>query len=188
MQHLRVLALALALSGCVSAFPREALVGVNRGLTVAELRAAPPGAHVNDRVVLGGEILTTTPRTGQTEIEVLARRLRSDDSPERSDRSPGRFLVRAAEFLDPAVFAPGRRITVLGTVAGEEQRPVGDLPYRYPAIASEAIRLWPRDPPVASYPAHLYDPYWPYWGIYRHGGPWGPWRHDPFWHRSPRRR
>jgi outer membrane lipoprotein len=162
-----VLLLALALTGCVSAFPSEVTVGVNRDITLAALRAAEPGAFVNQRVILGGEILATTPKGERTEIEILSRRLRSDDSPERSDRSDGRFQVKASQFLDPAVFAPGRRVTVLGTVVGEEQRPLGDVPYRYPVIASDAITLWPRDPPLYPY---YYDPYWPYWGW---GFPWG---------------
>ncbi|MET0850204.1 MAG: Slp family lipoprotein [Candidatus Rokuibacteriota bacterium] len=163
------LLLALALAGCASAFPSEVTVGVNREVTVAGLRAAEPGTFVNQRVIVGGEILATTPKEGQTEIEVLSRRLRSDESPERSDRSDGRFLVRAAQFLDPAVFAPGRRVTVLGTVTGEEQRPLGAVPFRYPVIASDAITLWPRDLPPYPYP-YYYGPYWPYWGW---GASWG---------------
>jgi outer membrane lipoprotein len=162
-----VVLLALALAGCVSAFPSEVTVGVNRDITVEALRAADPGTFVNQRVIVGGEILVTTPKQGQTEIEVLSRRLRSDDSPERSDRSDGRFLVRATQFLDPAVFAPGRRVTVLGAVTGEEQRPLGDVPFRYPVIISDAITLWPRDLPPYPY---AYDPYWPYWGW---GFSWG---------------
>jgi hypothetical protein len=35
----------------------------------------------------------------------------------------------ALEFLDPAIYAPGRRLTLLGTVAGRSERRVGDLPY-----------------------------------------------------------
>lgn len=171
--------LGVLLGGCVSTFPDEALRGVNRTVTLGALRAAP-GSHLSERVIVGGEILATRPKVGETEIEVLARRLRSDGSPERSDRSEGRFLVRTAEFLDPAVYAAERRITVLGTVAGEEERSIGDLPYRYPVIQSERIRLWPRDVATTpAYPPGFYDPYWPYWG-----GPWRPyrfWRPWPYW-------
>jgi outer membrane lipoprotein len=165
--RLLAVALALPLGGCISAFPDEVMQGVDRKLTVAELRAAPPGSHVNRRVIGGGEIIETRPRAGLTEIELLSRRLRVDDSPEPSDRSDGRVLVRSRSFLDPAVFASGRRITVVGTVTGAEERRVGDLPYVYPVIEVERIRLWPV---AAAYT--YYDPYWPYWGPY-----WGPWPH-----------
>jgi outer membrane lipoprotein len=158
--------LALLSGGCVSAFPAEAVRSANRSLTLAEIRRAPD-AHAGETVILGGEILATRPRPGQTEIEVLGRSLEWDDSPERSDRSDGRFLARTAEFLDPAVFAAGRRVTVLGTITGAEERMVGELPYRLPVLSTERIHLWPRDPP----PLYV-DPYWPY-------GPWAPF---PYWH------
>ncbi len=75
------------------------------------------------------------------------------------------------EFLDPAVYAPGRRITVVGEVVGEEERKIGEVPYRYPVIKVERIRLWPKDVLVG--PA-----YYPYpWGF----GPFGPYYYDPFY-------
>ncbi len=175
MRRAPLLLSGLLLAGCVSAFPDQMLHSVNRALTVSELRRAP-GSHAGARVILGGEILATRPRVGETEIEVLARHLRSDDSPERSDRSEGRFLVTTAGFLDPAVYASGRRITVVGTVTGEEERAIGELPYRYPVIAAERIKLWPREVAathiVPVYPLGFYDwPYWPYWRY----GPYQPW-------------
>src|SRR5216684_75954 len=88
-----------------------------------------PAPYKGARVIVGGDILSTQPKPGETEIELLARRLRDDDSPERSDRSPGRLLLRSADFLDPAVYAPGRLISVIGTVSGVEERKVGELPY-----------------------------------------------------------
>lgn len=172
------LLLAMLLGGCVTAFPDDAVRGVDPSITVGVLRAAPD-AHVGKRAILGGEILATHPRVGETEIEVLSRHLRNDDSPERSDRSDGRFLVRTAEFLDPAVYSTGRRLTVLGTVVGEEERKIGDLPYRYPVVRSEQIRLWPRDVIMAPLypPPGIYGPTWPYWGVYRPWRPYRPWRH-----------
>ena len=158
------LAAGLLLGGCVSAFPEEALRAVNRALSLEELRR-DPAAYVNQRVLLGGEILATRPRVGETEIEVLSRRLRGDDTPERSDRSDGRFLVKTPEFLDPAVYAEGRRVTVVGRVTGGEERTIGELPYRYPVIAADRIRLWPRDyaetfPPYPRFQSSHSD--WPY--------------------------
>lgn len=61
-----------------------------------------------------------------------------------------RFLVSTREFLDPAIYAPGRRLTVLGTVAGRSERRVGDLPYAYPMISAERIKLWPKETPWVS--------------------------------------
>jgi outer membrane lipoprotein len=168
MRGLRLLPLLVLLTGCATAFPDEVMRTVNTQVTADELRAMPE-AHKSERVIVGGDILATQPRTGETEIELLTRRLRGDDSPERSDRSPGRVLLRTREFLDPAVYAPGRRITVIGLVEGAEERKIGDVTYRYPVIAVERIRLWARD--VVVTPGYAPWPY--YW-------PYGPY-YDPFW-------
>jgi outer membrane lipoprotein len=184
---LALLLLGLLLAGCASAFPKEVVRDVDRSLTLSELVRAPE-AHLNQKVMLGGEILATLPRTGETEIEVLGRRLRDDDSPERSDRSDGRFIVRTKTFLDPAVYASGRRLTVVGRVAGAEERKINELPYRYPVIESDLLRLWAKDWVVAPYP-YYYPYYYPYshFGFGFHRGPfhgrygWYRHYHDPFW-------
>jgi outer membrane lipoprotein len=142
-----VAAAAFLGAGCATTpFPEELTRSVNRALTLKELRAQPK-AHIGARVILGGDIVATVPKPGETEIEVLSRRLGGGDVPERGDRTDGRFLVRTREFLDPAVYARGRRLTVLGTVAGVEDRRVGELPYSYPVINAERIKLWPAEAP-----------------------------------------
>ena len=156
------LALVVLLGGCVaSALPDDALRSVNREVTVSELRR-DPGAHVGERVLVGGEILATRPGPGETEIELLSRPLAGDDRPARSDLSEGRVLVRTKEFLDPAVYAPERRVTMVGTVVGGEERKLGELPYRYPVISVEYLQLWPREPPPpVFYPVYPWG--WPYY-------------------------
>jgi outer membrane lipoprotein len=181
MRWLGLLLLAVLVGGCATAFPESVMRTVDTRITAEEL-LRDPAAHKGARVILGGEILAVQPRQGHTEIELLARRLRGDDSPERSDRSPGRVLLNTPEFLDPAVYAPGRRITVVGEVTGVEERKIGEVPYRYPVITVERIRLWPKDVVVG-------PPYYPYpWGFGPYGyGPYydpfyiGPRRYHPGW-------
>lgn len=142
-----LVSLAVLVAGCAtSPFPEELARATDRSLTLAELRSDTT-SHLGARVILGGEILAAVPKAGETEIEILSRPLRAGDVPERGDSTNGRFLVRAREFLDPAIYAPGRRLTVLGTVAGRSERRVGDLPYTYPVINAERIKLWPKDTP-----------------------------------------
>jgi outer membrane lipoprotein len=166
------LVLAVLLGGCATAFPPEVMRTVDTRVTVEALRSNP-AAYQGARVMVGGDILATQPRPGQTETELLARRLLDDGSPEATDRSPGRLLLRTPDFLDPAVYAPGRRVTVVGTVAGAEERKIGEVPYRYPVITVERIRLWPQDILVAPayYPWPYYDPYFP-WPRYPYGWWW----------------
>ena len=175
----RWLALVLLLGGCASAFPKEVMSTVNTAITVEMLRTDPL-PFKGQRLMVGGDILSTQPRTGETEIELLARRLGSDGAPEYGDQSPGRLLLRSPDFLDPAVYGQGRRITVIGTVSGVEERKVGDVPYRYPVLLLERIRLWPRDVVLGSDyyypwgPWPYYDPYyyWPRRGLYPYGWWW----------------
>ncbi|HEX4995533.1 MAG TPA: Slp family lipoprotein [Methylomirabilota bacterium] len=169
MRWLWPVLLVILVGGCATAFPESVMSTVDTRITADEL-LSQPAAVKGARVILGGDILGVQPSPGLTEIELLTRRLRGDDSPERSDRSPGRALLRTPEFLDPAVYAPGRRITVVGEVTGVEERKIGEVPYRYPVITVERIRLWPKD--VVLSPA-----YYPYpWGY----SPYGPY-YDPFY-------
>jgi outer membrane lipoprotein len=169
MRVSRVVILAALLHGCVSALPAGVVGDVNRNLTVAALRRNPE-AGVGQRVIVGGEILATRPRPGLTEIELLTRPLRYDDVPDRTDASDGRVLVHTTEFLDPAVYARDRQVTVVGAVSGAEERPVGDVNYKYPIVTAQHIRLWP-PPSPALYP-YPYDGF--PWGLYGY-------RIHPYW-------
>lgn len=164
--------LGLVLGGCATAaFPREMLRDVNQALTLGDIRRTPD-AFLRQKVLLGGEIVETRPAAHETEIEVLGRPLRRDNRPARTDASDGRFLVVSSQFLDPAVYARGRRLTVLGTVTGEQERAIGDQPYRYPLIAAEQVRLWPQEPPAHAYPyPYPYYPF-PYYPYPYLGPPW----------------
>lgn len=172
MRRLLLLALVgTALSGCASVFSGQMLQGVDRSLTVGVLRS-DPDRYRNARVVLAGEIIDTRPRAGSTEIEVLARPLGDGDAPRRTDETDGRFIMVAPDFLDPAVYARGRRVSMVGAVIGGEERPLGDQPYRYVLTRPDQIYLWPLPAaygypypyPYAGYPyPYIGRPYWPYY-------------------------
>jgi outer membrane lipoprotein len=87
-------------------------------------------------------------------VELLS--LDREDRPRHGDTSDGRVIVTTPQFLDPEVYAAGRRMTVIATVTGEEERKIAELPYRYPVVAAESIKLWPREVVVP------YPPPWPY--------------------------
>ena len=139
-------------------------------------------AFVGRTVMAGGEILATRPMPGATEVELLANALDRRGRPRQGDDSEGRIIVRTTRFLDPAVYAERRLLTVIGTVSGEEERKIGDLPYRYPVLMATHIRLWPRETvsPPAPWPYYYpwpYDHPWPYLYGWQHRV-WGPW---PYW-------
>jgi len=48
---------------------------------------------------------------------------------------------RHAAFLDPAVLAPGRRVTVAGQIAGGKRIPIEKVDYAYPVLTIKQIYL-----------------------------------------------
>lgn len=177
VRRARVSILAVLLAGCVSAFPDAALRSVDRTATVADLRR-DPAAYLGRRVMVGGDILATRPKPDETEIEILSKPIESDERPRRGDVSDGRVLVTTSQFLDPAVYAEGRRLTVIGTVTGGDERKIGELPYRYPVVAALDIHLWPRDVVEPAPWPYLWPYPYPYGWRFRVYGPWPDW---PYW-------
>jgi outer membrane lipoprotein len=105
-------------------------------------------------------------------MEVVARPLDGQGEPARTDTTPGRFMAEFRGFVDPAVYAEGRRLTVVGTLGGIAERAIGDYAYRFPVVAVEHHYLWPAEKPRRDpypppwyhdpwYPYH--SPYYPYW-------------------------
>ena len=81
-----------------------------------------------ERVRWGGSIVGVDPRSDSTCFEVLGRPLADNARPRRTDLGTGRFLACRGGFYDPAIFAAGREMTVVGRLAGSEVRPVGEYP------------------------------------------------------------
>ncbi len=119
-----------------------------------------------ERVRWGGEIIKVEPRADRTCFEILARELYSDARPNRRDKSDGRFIACKQGFFDPAVYAQGRDVTVVGSVNGTERHKVGEYDYTFAKVDATEVYMWPKR---SEYPAGYYDPFWgPCWG-------------DPFW-------
>jgi len=131
---------------------------------------------IGTRVRWGGEIVTATPQANQTCIEVLSWELDNNYRPSRSDdRHYGRFLACREGFQDPAIYAPGRELTVIGSLTGFRDGTVGEFVYRYPVVATETIHLWPEQMTRTG----LYDPlYGPRWSYYYR---------SPYYHYRPHR-
>jgi outer membrane lipoprotein len=172
---LRVLLLvsaALWLAACASPVPAP-IREVPAGAPLPDEVRADPARFQYSQVRWGGVIAGVTNRSSDTLLEVVSRPLASSGRPRETDLTQGRFLARVPGFLDPAVYANGREITVAGRVAGLEMRRVGDHDYPYVRVDVEAHYLWAVREPVRDpyyYSPWWYDPWYPYHPIY------GPWR------------
>jgi outer membrane lipoprotein len=129
----------LLLAGCASA--PKALQGE---FAPIEPGQAARDGRVAERVRWGGRVVQVEPLADRSCFEVVGIRVGSDGRPlARDDHSTGRFLACRAGFYDPAVFTPGREVTISGVIDGYETRKVGDYDYRYPRLAADVVFLWP---------------------------------------------
>lgn len=153
---------AVVLAACAPVISPQLMQQVDRDLDFGTLAADPQAAR-GKVVLLGGTIVQAVPRPGETEIEVVQKRLFSSGEPRLTDASQGRFLVVVDRFLDPAIYKPDRDLTVAGTVSGATMRRIGETDYRYPVIAAGEIHLWRQriPPPAPVYP--LGYPQWNWW-------------------------
>lgn len=177
-------ALLMVLAGCATPAPEAIREPPPRDLSYTEVRGNVD-AHLGARVRWGGTIADVENRPDETWLYVVARPLDSSGRPLPDGDSPGRFIARVKGFLDPAVYAAGRLVTVAGTLAGTLTQPVGEYPYKYIVVDAEATKLWE---PVVERPYYrdpfydhpfFYDPFWP-WPARLY--PWHPYPFHPYWH------
>lgn len=171
--QLCVAILFILIASCAP-FSKEVMQEVKKDLAFSEV-AKTPDAFKGESVVWGGVIVETVARAEDTLVIVRQTDLDFQKQPINLDTSAGRFIIRYQGFLDPAIYTKDREVTVVGKIAGKEERPIGDFRYAHPMIDAVDLRLWEKR---VQYPAYYYDPW--YWGPY----PYHPWYHRP-WYRNP---
>jgi outer membrane lipoprotein len=168
--------LALVGMGCTHVISETVRQQAQPPVTFADLRTNPEELK-GRTVILGGEILQTSNLREGTRMEILQRPLSQSETPKLTDTTGGRFMAFCKEYLDPAVYAPQRRITMAGRVLGSYDGKVGEVDYTYPLISCEETHLFP----TASAELRRYASY-PWWYGDRYLYPWtiGPYPYA-FW-------
>lgn len=117
-----------------------------------------PQANIGNKVLWGGMIIEVQNLPGGTTAQILEAPLDYHDRPYQIDHSEGRFFARFEHYLDKAIFHPGRRITVFGTLVGTAPQVLNkdENPQMLPIVAVSHYYIWPRHP--LSY--YEEDPYW----------------------------
>jgi outer membrane lipoprotein len=136
--------LVLLVAGCGPVISQNVLKDVDRDLPFQEIQRDPDNFK-GKTILLGGRIIETAPLPDKTRMMVLQSPLDFRNKPFADSGSEGRFIVEAAGFLDPAVYAPGRQVTVAGIIDGKEVLPLGEINYTYPIVVSRELYLWPFD-------------------------------------------
>jgi outer membrane lipoprotein len=142
-------AFLLGISGCATGVSKRSLSLVNFHGTFSELQNHPDFL-IGKVALLGGKVIETKSSSGHSEITVLQVPLGTGNQPLDTDRSAGRFLVRANRFLDPAIYQKGTLLTVVGKIVGSEQRLIGSFNYRYPVLALIDAKAWRNPQPPYS--------------------------------------
>ena len=144
MKHRFLLCLAgimiLSLAGCAHIVSQEMRTRAEPRIDTARL-FEDPEAYRERTVILGGVIIACRNVTEGTHLEVLQKPLNYRDIPEDTDISYGRFLVIYNGYLDTAIYAPGRLITIAGEVIGVKSGTLEEMPYRYPLIKGREVHL-----------------------------------------------
>lgn len=163
------------LSGCATAVPEPIRRPPSDNPLLDAVRKDPE-RYIERAVRWGGIVAGVNNRSGDTLITVVERPLDSDGRPEETDASRGRFLIRSAGFLDPAIYANGRELTVAGHIEAPVTLNIGEHPYRYVVVRADVLQLWLQRPPQ---PIYYYDPFWDPWYPWGYPGyPW-PYRYHP---------
>ena len=154
----------LVIIGCVAPFSKEMRKQVDRSLTFSML-VADPERYKDKMVILGGEVIITSPLEKTTEVEILEKPLGWDWRP-KTEGAQGRFILVVNKFLDPVVWKQGREVTVLGKVLGQREGKIGEKAYIYPVLEAIEWHLWVPIPPAGYY----YEPFWDplFWGPSRY--------------------
>ena len=135
-----VLLMAGMMASCAP-FSRQIMSRVDETLTYQVVQK-DPDRYVGKNVSWGGVIAQITNKQNETDLKTRETELDIEKRPKNLDRSAGRFIVRYAGFLDPAIFQPGREITVAGEAVGKEVLPLEKILYPYPVILTKEIHLW----------------------------------------------
>jgi len=127
-------------SGCAHVVSKDLRDAAEKTVPVIEL-FKNPAAYQGRIFILGGTIVNSSNSPEGTYIEVVEKPLDYRGRPEHTDISRGRFIVLYEGYLDPAIFSPGRDVTVAGEVLGSKVRKLGQIDYPYVFMKSRGMYL-----------------------------------------------
>jgi outer membrane lipoprotein len=121
-------------------------------------------SHLESTVLWGGFIVSTLNHKDETEVLVQEMPLDRTLRPGTEEKSPGRFIVVASRFLDPAIYAKEKEITVVGEIIGERKGASEEIGVVYPLVRARQLILWETIPatrfPTWYRPLHGSLPLW----------------------------
>ncbi|HKJ08864.1 MAG TPA: Slp family lipoprotein [Gammaproteobacteria bacterium] len=146
-------AIVALVAGCATTPPLDTS-GVDRTITPSAA-AYHPARFSGHQVLWAGTIVQATNLRHRTQLQVLGYPLDGSLGPDTAAKPQRRFLVEKAGYLETVDFAPGREITVVGTLHGVSQGKVGQAPYTFPVVKARQLYLWPTRSPARRSNVHF---------------------------------
>jgi outer membrane lipoprotein len=137
------LANAVAIVGALMACAQPPSKGPVKNIT--PLQAIETNS-AGDEVRWGGPILSIAPKQEETCFRMLSYFLGSNGEPHVQDQPQGHFLACAKGYYDPAVYAPRRLMTVVGTLGTTQTVKVDNVEHKVATVEVQAVKLWPPPP------------------------------------------
>ncbi len=157
------------LGGCASVISKDVRTTLDETVGIQQV-LEQPDTFIGTRVLWAGIIIETSNFSDHTMLEVLQHPADFQGRPIDVDTSEGRFFGRKDGFLDPAIYAVGRKVTIAGEVQGNELSLIGEYEYPHPVVKITEIHLWPVEPEEKIYNYYYYPSYpryyrqqWMYW-------------------------
>ncbi len=152
---LLIIVALLGTAACTTAVSKQSLELVDPSISFEALRQAP-NRQVGRYLLLGGTITDVRlSANGGSELEVMQLPTNDRGKITATDRSAGRFIAQDDTFRDPAIYRPGRLITLVGQVTGSKTLRLGERDYLYPVLTVHEIRLWAPDEHPGTSPVHF---------------------------------
>lgn len=157
---MRILFLLISLfgiiGGCAHVMSDSGLKLANRSVPYAEIKKNPE--QFAGKVVLVGGVIVGIKTGGDViMLEVSQLELFNNGVPDEFSHSQGRFLALSSELLDPAIYRPGKFVTIIGEIKGKKIMPILGADYPYPLISVKELRLFRASEPFATYPNNPYQ-------------------------------
>jgi outer membrane lipoprotein len=146
---MRTASVVLLCSGLLCACATGPSLDLSR-VDTAVTPASPLSTILAERgriVQWGGVIVGSTNLPDTTQIEVLGYPLDARGRPNTAARALRRFLVLREGYIETVDYAPGRAVTVVGSILEARQSEIGGADYLYPVIAAQQLHLWPQAEP-----------------------------------------
>jgi outer membrane lipoprotein len=146
--------LSLVLFGCTSVLSNQVVQQADDKVSFQDLQKQPQ-RYRGAVVILGGQIVETLVKEGETRVQVLQLPLGTGQRPDITAPSQGRFIVIYKRFVDPLIYEKGRKITVAGAVEGSQPVVLNDGLLDVPVLLERETYLWKTE---EYYPAYAPGP------------------------------